>query len=170
MQAQHLIRMLDHACSKGLPLIEEQPVGQLGIAHRIVPRGRAEAVVLDQAVVRVLREGDRRELERVDQRQPMQGQAGVQQGKGRSIEGNDVVTQREARAMGERVDTRYQIGCPSGDPRAGVQIRAVEPDLAQTERILLGRLDVEAQTGDGWAIRGCGHPRRVVVRSGEPTS
>jgi hypothetical protein len=104
MQAQHLIRVRDHTRFEGLPLVEEQPVGQLGIAHRVVPRGRTEAVLFDQTVVRVPREGDRRELERVDQRQPVQREAGMQHGECRSVEGNDVVTQHEGGDHVQRVD------------------------------------------------------------------
>lgn len=66
MKAQCLVRVVGNTLAQCLTLIKEELIGQLGIAHRVIARGCAKLVVLDQPVIRILREGNRRQFECID--------------------------------------------------------------------------------------------------------
>ena len=57
-------------------LVMKEREAELGIAQRLAASIAHELVVLDEPVVRVLREGERRELERVDDGQCQELQVG----------------------------------------------------------------------------------------------
>src|SRR5262245_41021593 len=59
-------------------LLEKEREGELSVPQRVVPRVADELVVLDEPVVRVLRERERRELERVHHRQPEEREARIE--------------------------------------------------------------------------------------------
>ena len=110
VQAQAFVGMIDHALLQRLALVEEEFVSQLRVAHRIVARGGAQLVVLHQAVIGVLRKRDRRQLQRVDQRQAVQGQPRMQCRKRGLIEGDDVVAEDEGGAFGQGIEPADEIG------------------------------------------------------------
>ncbi len=89
---------------EGLVLVRPQPERQLGILERVAARIADQFVVLDQAVIRVGREGEGRKLQRVDGRQAVQQQFRVEPGECRQIVADDIVSDDEGRAFGQGVD------------------------------------------------------------------
>ena len=79
---------------------------ELGIQQRIVDlhtRQRGLVVLLDQVVVRVLRERQRAQVERVDRGQMEQREAGCLLGEENEVVLDDVVSDEVRRSVGERV-------------------------------------------------------------------
>ena len=145
MKAQCLVWVVGNTLAQCFALIEEEFIGQLCIAHRIVARGRAKLVVFDQPVIRVLREGNRRQFERIDQREPVKSQPGMQHLKSRLVERDNVVSEDESRALGDCIKPLDEILGFSGDLGSRIGIWPVSTDLAQDRLILAGRLNVNAQ-------------------------
>jgi len=145
MQAQRLVRVLGHALLQGLVLIDEELVGQLRIAHRIVACRRAQLVVLHQPVIRVLREGDGREFERVDQWQAVERELRMQCRQRRLIERNDVMAKHEGGAFGERIQPANEIRRLARELQPRIEIGAKNAQLAQDLAVLASGFNVEAQ-------------------------
>ena len=85
--------------AEGGLLVEEEREGKLGVPQRVVARVADELVVLDEPVVRVLRKGERRELERVHHRQAEEREAGVELAEDCEIVPANVVTEDEGGAV-----------------------------------------------------------------------
>ena len=132
-------------------------IGQFRIAHRIIARSGAEPIVLDQLVIGIAREGDRREFEGVDQRQPMERQTGMEHGQGGLIEGNDVVSEQAGRSVGQRIDLGDQTPILAGNLQSCARVGTVQADLAQLQAVVAVGFDVEAEQR-GFRGRGRLHP------------
>ena len=89
--------------AEGGLLVEEEREGKLGVPQRVAARVADELVVLDEPVVRVLRKGERRKLERVHHRQAEEREAGVELAEDCEIVPANVVTEDEGGAVGQVV-------------------------------------------------------------------
>ena len=157
MQTQRLVGMFSHPLLQCRTLIEEELIGQLRIAHRIVARGRAELVVLHQPVIRVLREGHRRQFKRIDQRQGMQRQHRVQRLQRRPIEGDDVVPKYKCGTFGHAVKALNEILRRPGYAQARIGVRPEGTDFLQRQRIVPRGFNIEAQAPGPRCIRLISH-------------
>ena len=121
-----------------LPLQRVDDVGQqlereLSIEQRIVDlhaRKRGLLVLLDQVVVRVLRERQGAQVERVDRGQVEQREVRRLRGEETEIVLDDVVSDEERRAVGEGVESGKRRPRPGGVPAPRVAGFAIEVDRA----------------------------------------
>ena len=77
-------------------------------------------------MIRVLRESDWRQFERIDKREPVKRQPGMQHFKSRLVEGDDVVSEDEGSALGYCIKPLDEIFCLSGElgSRIGICVDA----------------------------------------------
>ncbi len=134
------------ALLQSFPLIEEQLICQLGIAHRVIARGRAELVVLHQPVIGVLRECDRREFQRIDQRQLMEGQVWMEDRQRGLVECDDIVAEDESSALRQLIKLGDEILSFTRNSGARISIRTESTDLPQDRSILASGFNIEAET------------------------
>jgi hypothetical protein len=137
--------MVRDPCFERVGLVQEELVGQFGVADRVVPDGRAELVVLHQPVIGVLREGDGGQFEGVHQGQAMQEKGGMQHRQRGLVEGDHVVAEHEARARGDGVEPGSQVRRLALDTRPSPRVRPKGADLPQDRTVLPCRLYVNAQ-------------------------
>ena len=86
---------------KGRDLFEEHPAGQPGIGNRVVDAVAHQLVVLDQRVIRVFREGERRQIQRVEHRQAQQPGLRRLRAQQRPVVIEQVVPEHEPRTVRE---------------------------------------------------------------------
>lgn len=79
--------MLRETTTKRVSLVEKQLICKFGITNGIILCRRAQLVVFDEPVIRVLGKGNRGKLKCVHQRQVMERQVRMQYGEGRLIAG-----------------------------------------------------------------------------------
>jgi hypothetical protein len=92
-------------------LVMKERETELGIAQRLAASIAHELVVLDEPMVGILGEGERRELERVDDGQCQELEVGKHLPQNREIVAPDVVTEDKARPLGEGIELSRQGGC-----------------------------------------------------------
>ena len=100
----------------------------LGIAQRLVASIAHELVILDQPMVRVLREGERRKLERVDDGQCQELEVGKHLPQERKIVTPEVVAEDEARPLGKGIELGRQGRCSALNDQP---IAAIGPECRQ---------------------------------------
>ncbi len=111
-------------------------------------------------MVRVLRKGERRELQRVHHRQAEEREAGAELGEDREIVPADVVAENERSAVRELVQLADELseGERSLDNDARARVGAKRRELVNNRRPGVRRLDVDANA----ARLPSGEPRRLV--------
>ena len=129
MQAQGFVGMFVDTSLQRRALIQKQGVGKLCITHGIIARRRAELVVLDQAMVWILRKRDGRQLERIQQRELVQAEFRVQHRQGRLVMTNDVMPKNERSTRCQLVQAGDEIARLSRKALTDIQIRAEDSQL-----------------------------------------
>ncbi len=128
-------------------MIRPQPERQLGILERVAARIAHQLVILDQAVIRVGGEGQRRQLQRIDSGQTIEAQIRVKLRQHRQVVADDVVAEDESGAFGQRIDRRPgACHLLAGEAQALLRIGPPGRELAQSQLIVCGGLDVETKT------------------------
>ena len=135
---------------QGIDLFAEQIERQPRILDRVVPGIGDQLVALDEPVVRVGGKCDRRQLERVEDRQIEALQSGVLAPKLRHVVSAQVVTYEQPGALGGRIDAAHdirRIEAPGRQAQDGIVVRADRSNLEDpVTRGGIG-LDVDSKGG-----------------------
>jgi hypothetical protein len=129
---------------ESLSSIREQTAGDARVGDRIVDRVTDELVVLEQIVVRMLREGDRGEDERVDRGLAQEGEVGRVPGQPRQVVPEDVVAEDEVGRGREGLE-RAQ-GRVGGTSEVAAELSGIEAGADGGEVGTVVELEVEPKT------------------------
>lgn len=94
---------------QGLDLVAIQGMAQLAIPQRIGARIPDQLVALDESVIRILWKGDRREEQRIDDRQTVHCERAQSFAQARQIMGDYIVANEEAGPCGEAIEGGYRF-------------------------------------------------------------
>ena len=110
-------------------------------------------VVLDQVVIRVAREGERIEPQRIDRRELQEPKFGLCRGKMRQVEAEQIVAQKELGASGEIVHSRQRrrqvAATVEYQTLAGIRAHGGE---GVNSTVLLADFEVQRQARGGEAL------------------
>gem|GEM_PF-5869428 len=147
MVAGDLVGRRDSKCGKGRVLVLPELQRQLRVLERVVACVTDELVVLDQAVVRVGGESERRKFQRIDGWQLVQFQLWIDPGECREVMAHDIVSEDEGRALGECVEALDGGGdLLPGQGNAFVGVRSPAGQFVNGEKVIESGFDIQAQT------------------------
>ena len=137
--------MLRQTTTQRVSLVEKQLIRKLGITNGIILCRRAQLVVFDEPVIRVLGEGNRGKLKCVHQRQVMERQVGMQYGERRLIKGDDVVTENKSCTVSQLIKPSGEILRGTCYSRSRIRVRAKDAQLSKRRTVFWRSLNVDAK-------------------------
>ena len=147
VQAQGFVWMLRDALAQRLGLFQKKFVSKPRILFRVVARGGAQLVILDQMVIGILRKGDGGKFQRIDDRQLEERQRAVQRLKFGAVERGDVVPKNKRRPLAKPVQPRRPIPVFARHAPALIRIRTPGANFAQHKPVLArSNFNVQTQT------------------------
>ena len=147
MQACRLLRAFAREPLERIVLVLEEAQAKLRIPERIAAAVAQQFVILDQPVVRVLRKGDRRKLERIDGLQPGEDRVPEVLVQDRQVMLDDVVAEHERGARRDSFKCRAQLGIGERPAESYLFIGVGAPrgELVDRAQVVARRLEIEAQ-------------------------
>jgi hypothetical protein len=162
MEACRLLRAFAREQLQRSVLVLEQPHAKLRVAQRIAAAVAQQPVILDQPMIGILRERDRRKLERVDRRQAGKNRVPEVPVQDRQVVLDDVVAEHERGAGRESFERSAQVrGAErSAEDYMFVGVGTPRGELVDDARLVARGLEIEAQAP--WPQAGARRPDFAV--------
>ena len=147
MEAGRLIGAFACEQLERVMLVLEQPRAKLRVAQRIAPAVTQQLVVLDQPVIGILRERDRRQLERIDGRQAGEDRISEVLVQDREVVLDDVVAKHERGTRCEPLErvAHVRVGERSAEDNLFIGVGTPRRQLVDDAELVARCLEVETQ-------------------------